>query len=120
MFSGIYIKIAAAIAIGLFLWGLHYKIWHNGYTAHEQEVAIAQIKANNEAQEKYARISQDLETLKNMRAENAKVITKTVEKIVTRDVYHNNCIDSDGLSVANAALSGSSPIIPNATLPPSK
>jgi len=35
-----------------------------------------------------------------------RTITQTVDKIVTRDVYRNICLDDDGLLNVNAALSG--------------
>ncbi len=117
MLSSLYLKLATAAVVLLALWGVHHKIWTDGYQAHEAEVQIAQIKANNEAQEKYARISQDYETMKAMRQKNAKTITKTVEKIITKDIYRNVCLEFSGMQLINSAIEGSTPSSVDAAVP---
>lgn len=78
------------------------------------EVRIAALQADshtrkdNEA-EKAADASTELE--KGNAKDNVvyKTITKYVDRVVERPVYKRACFDLDGLSAANAALTGTSP-----------
>lgn len=48
-----------------------------------------------------------------------RTLTKNVDRVVTRELYRNVCLDPDGMSNANAALVGALPIAdkPNAGVP---
>lgn len=109
--------IACAIVISLFVGGYYYA-YDNGYDAKEFEVREMQNKADKEAREKYELVASELETLKNKRQENARTITKVVEKIVERPVYSNQCVDADGLQLANDAIQGRSSSIPKTEVQP--
>jgi len=111
--------IAVMVAIGLLVSGYFY-VLDKGGDIREAAIVAQQAIKDKEQQAKYNLVAQEYETLKIKRQENAKVITKTVEKIITRDVYRNVCFDSDGLSVANQALSGGDSSSVNATMPSTK
>lgn len=66
----------------------------------EQEIAKAQQKAQKQAfnaSEKYQETKTQLE--QERKQHNAQI-----EKIIYRDVYHNNCLDADGLQQLNNAI----------------
>ncbi len=99
-------KLAAAL---LFLAGLFFAYDYVGDRAvaqYKTEQALVQAEADRKQQAKYNLVAQELEEEKLKRRENARVITKQVQKIVTRDIYRNVCIDNDGMLVINKALSG--------------
>ncbi len=101
-------------------------VFLSGYnTAHKFDVA-AQAKQQVEAQAKYVakdtaynQIANDYEKLK---ASNVKTIVtrnKLVTQIIKTPIYRNVCLDPNGLSVANSALTRqpSDTSKPDATLP---
>jgi len=49
-----------------------------------------------------------------------RTIVKEIEKVVDRPVYVGRCLDDDGLRLANAALTRSSPFAPKPTHPVSE
>ena len=100
--------------------GVAYYIYEKGYNEYKLENIAAQAVADKKQQDKYNLVAQQLEDQKNVRVEDAKTITKVVQKIVTRDVYSNVCLDSDGLSVINASLEGKPAASLNATMPSTK
>ncbi|WP_295710337.1 hypothetical protein [uncultured Neisseria sp.] len=59
--------------------------------------AIEKAKSDQVISEKY-------QTGKAVREENERVRYVQVQKIVEKPVYRNVCVDSDGLSVINAAI----------------
>jgi len=98
------IEIAVVFAV---LGGAYWWVYNQGVSHERKKSTAEQVVANNEAQAKYNLVAEQYETLKGKREKSAEVITKVVQKIVTRDVYHNVCIDNSGLQLANEALSGS-------------
>ena len=69
-----------------------------------QAIEQAQYKALNEANAKANQASADYEQLKSERQAKVESVTRTVQKIVERPVYFNNCFDSDGLSELNSLI----------------
>ena len=114
------IKLAEWLIVLAIASGVAYWIYSKGYDAAEAHYIVAQKEADDAATKKYNLVADKLEVQKNVRQEDAKVITKVVTKLVTRDVYRNVCIDADGLSAINSALAGVRPSVPDATLPPAK
>lgn len=86
--------------------GSTYKVVANHYRAE----AVAQKEADAEAYQartvELNAIAAQLEQARHDRKTVYRTITQQVEKVVTRDVYRNVCIDGDGLRAINAALAG--------------
>lgn len=61
-------------------------------------LAAAARQANAQAEE--------LEQARAKREIIYRTITKTVDRIIDRPVYHTDCLDDDGLRIANEALTG--------------
>ena len=51
-------------------------------------------------------IAAQLEQSRHERKTVYRTITREVEKVVTRDVYRNVCLDVDGVRIVNEALAG--------------
>jgi hypothetical protein len=73
-------------------------------TAQIQKIELAQQTALNQANEKANQVSADYEQLKAIRQAKTETIRDTVQKIITRDVYHNVCFDSDGMQQLGKAI----------------
>lgn len=115
MDKAFYIKILSFI---LFVLVVCFYSYSYGVDSEHNKMLAEQAISDRATAIKYNTVAQELEELKLKRVDNAKTITKTVEKIVTRDVYHNSCIDSDGLLLINKALSGNTaPTFPASDLP---
>ncbi len=96
-------------------------VYDKGYHASEIKQLTLQVAADKKQQDRYNDVAQQLEEQKAKRQDNAKTITKVVTKIITHGVYRNECFDSDGMSIANQALSGTpNPTISNAEVPSTK
>jgi hypothetical protein len=71
---------------------------------------LAAAKAAKEAYDakakQYNEASAALEAARNEREIVYRTIEKRVEKVVTRDVYRNVCLDHSGLQLVNDALAG--------------
>lgn len=115
---GIQAKIAEWLIVVAVVAGAAYWVYNSGYEAAEKKALVELAQANKEARDKYNLIEKKLEDKKNVRQENARVITKEVEKIVDRVVYSSECWDSDGLLNANDAISGRNQSKPSSTVPP--
>lgn len=111
------IEIALAVCLAF---GAYQYIGHRAVEAYKDEQKIVQLEADKKQAEAYNLVAQELEELKNKRQENAKTITKYVEKIVDRPVYLNECIDDDGLHILNSAIKGGSASEPNAAVQATK
>jgi hypothetical protein len=118
--SLLHLRIAGAILVLASLFGAYKWIGSRAVSLYKVELAIEQAEADKAQTDKFNAVSAELEAAKAVRIDNARVITKVVEKIVTRDVYLRDCIDGDGLSVANQALSGGSATKSDAALPATK
>lgn len=77
------------------------------------EVAASKYAAQTIA---YNQIANELQVVKNEHTISNQAVSKVVTRIITRPVYHNVCIDSDGLSAVNAALAGQAPSTSGATI----
>lgn len=97
--------LSALIVIALVV-GSYFYAYKQGADNEREKAIAAQAVANNIAQTKYNLVAQQYEELKSEREKKAETITRTVQKIVTRDVYRNICIDDIGLHLANEALAG--------------
>jgi hypothetical protein len=73
---------------------------------------IATQKEIADIQTRLTAASADLEKARNEKQIVYRDITKTVTKLVQRDVYRNVCLDPDGLRVINAAFSGTAAAAP--------
>lgn len=62
-------------------------------------------------------IAAQLEQSRHDRKTIYRTITRDVEKVVTRDVYRNECLDTDGLRIVNDALAGARTGQPDAAVP---
>ena len=103
-----YSKVIEAVVLAVALYFGYNWVGDQAVNKYKLEQSVLQVKVDKEQQEKYNKVSTELEALKLTRQENAKTITRTVEKIIDRPVYRDSpCMDYDGLSVINSALSGS-------------
>lgn len=97
--------IAAAVMLGAAGWAGH-KITAASYQADiikQQQATEAAVEAERKRADEAA---QQLEEARGKREVQYQTITKTVDRIVERPVYRNDCIDDDGLRAANAGLTG--------------
>ena len=100
-----YLAIIATI-IGLVFWwdGSVKKAYQKGRDDMALEVSNRlKEEAINKAQEQRAQ-SEQYQDQKAEREEKERIRYVEVQKIIERPVYRNVCIDSDGLSVINAAI----------------
>lgn len=104
--TGVYLRIAEFVVLIAFLFGAYYWVGDHAVTEYKQEQAVLQAKADKIQQSKYDDLAADYATLRATRTVQYKTITKTVEKLVDRPVYKNQCVDEQGLEVINKALSG--------------
>lgn len=68
----------------------------------DQQQAL--IKKQNEVNQ----VSADYEQLKSEQRTKVETITRKVQKIVTKPIYSNVCIDDDGLSAINSLITDNS------------
>ncbi len=81
-----------------------------------EAIEQAQYKALNEANTKANQASADYEQLKSERQAKVESVTRTVQKIVERPIYLNNCFDSDGLSELDSLIKAGHSSEPKTTL----
>ena len=94
--------VATLVLVGVYFYG-----WNSGETYERESNNFAQAELDKKTVEKYNEIAQQLEDAKNARQETTRTIVKKVDKIITRVVYNNVCIDADGLQLINSALASS-------------
>lgn len=85
--------------------------WYSGHSAVERykaEQVVKQAKANAEQQTRYDKLASEYEELKLKRQDNARVITKNVDRIVEKPIYVESCWELNGLLNANASIRGDS------------
>lgn len=89
--------------------------------ANRYKLTISQMQAAAEAQVQKVRdanIAQANAAVASLESQDAKsrivyrTIHDTVDRIVEKPVYKNSCLDADGLTLANAALGGTSVAMP--------
>ena len=102
----------------LILFGAYMWVGNHAVEQYKQELVVEQAKVNDAQQKKYNLVVGELEELKLKRQDNAKVLYKQVEKVITRDVYRNVCLDDDGLRLINEAISGGRTSEPTTTVSP--
>lgn len=102
------IKIAGYLIVAAIVFGAFYYVWHKGFDACDAEWTNKQNKANAELQAKYDKLSTKYENTKAERIVQTNTITKIVPQIVERTIYQTQCIDQQGLAVANKAIRGES------------
>lgn len=100
------IKLAEFLLALVLLIGCYFWVRHDAVADYKKEVAAEQAKSDKLQQAKYDDLAADYAILKAQRTTKYKTITKTVEKLVDRPVYKNQCIDTEGLEAANKALGG--------------
>jgi hypothetical protein len=86
--------------------GSAYKLTADHYSAAAAKEQQDAAEAYQAKAEELNQVSADLERARHDRKVVYRTITQQVERIVTRDVYRNQCVDSDGVSIINAALAG--------------
>lgn len=97
------IATAVAFALGA---GSGYKLTADHFVAKQARAEKAAAAAYQARTEELNAVSAELEKARHDRKIVYKTITQQVDRIVTRDVYRNVCLDDDGLSAVNAALAG--------------
>jgi glutamine synthetase len=107
--------IAIAALCGAFLAGWTASDWHSDSL---DLVATKAAQASADAaQGRESAVAQTVETaLAKLRA-NEKVIYRESVKLIDRPVYHNVCLDADGLRLANAAKNGTEPVVTAPAVP---
>lgn len=93
--------------------------WVKGVHHQQDKDAIVAAKAERAAHgayvaqaEKLNDVANALEVAKREKQIIYRTITRSVDKIVDRPVYHSACIDDDGLRLINAAAAGKAPANP--------
>lgn len=102
-------KVLAALALFAALGFAYFWVGHRAVEHYKTEQAMLQAKADKIQQDKYNAIAQELEVAKANRETVFRTITKTVEKVVEKPVYSTQCVEQEGVDVANAALEGKLP-----------
>ncbi len=105
--TGIQVKIAEFVVAAFLCFAAYQYVGHEAVSHYKDEVAAAQAKADKIQQDKYNTLSQQYEDLKTKRQENAKVIQKETERIITNQpIYTTTCINQEGLDLINKAIRG--------------
>lgn len=65
---------------------------------------ITQATKLKESNDKLVQVSEDYLAQKAQLEEKQKIVYQTVEKIVDHPVYHNVCLDNNGLSALNSQV----------------
>lgn len=99
-------KLVGVVLLLLALFAAYHWVGYQAVAEYKAEQFVLQAKADKIQQDKYNAIAKELEDAKADREVVFKTITKTVEKVVDRPIYLEQCIDQDGLDAANAALEG--------------
>ena len=111
----VYGIIAAFLLVGLA--SVMYRIHESGKDA----VRLEWAEANRLIREAEAKTAHDVAQHLEIKREKARVvyrtITKEVDRVVTRDVYRNVCLDDDGLRLAHSAIRGEVPAAPQPDKP---
>ena len=100
-----YLAVIIAI-IGLVFWwdGSVKKAYQKGRDDMALEISNRLKEEAIKQAEEFRASSEKYQTDKAERAEKERIQYVEVQKIIERPVYRNVCIDSDGLSVINAAI----------------
>lgn len=103
-----YLAVIATIIMILFWWNADVKkAYQKGRDDMALEISNRLKEEAIKQAEEFRASSEKYQTDKAERAEKERIRYVEVQKIVERPVYRNVCIDSDGLSVINAAIADS-------------
>lgn len=109
---------AIALAVGLAIGaGGATKLTTDHYDAKAATAQQAAAEAYQARTVELNTIAAQLEQSRHDRKTVYRTITRDVEKVVTRDVYRNVCLDDDGVRAINDALAGANSGQPDASLP---
>lgn len=108
--------IAVAVFIFLYLVQIAYtnhlsgklQVAEQKCTAKIQKLKDDQQKSLIEKQNKINKVSADYEQLKSEQRVITEIKIREVQKIIERPVYHNVCIDDDGLRIINSLITDDS------------
>lgn len=108
--------IAIAIFIFLYLVQIAYTNYLSGKLLNAESTCNAKIQKLNDDQQKALikkqnevnKVSADYEQLKSEQRVKFETVTREVQKIINRPVYHNVCIDDDGLRHINSLIADDS------------
>ena len=107
--SGLAIKALIAIAVLAVAFAAGWRVDNWRWEAKQVAVQI-EVQAEKDALVKKANDAEAaLVALQNQRQVNNRETEKQVEKVVTRTVYANVCLDSDGLRLVQSALANKAP-----------
>lgn len=110
--------IAIALAVGILAGaGPAVKLTADHYKAKAAAEELAAAEAYQARTVELNAIAAQLEQARHDRKTVYRTITRDVEKVVTRDVYRNECLDADGLRIVNDALAGARTGQPDADMP---
>lgn len=119
MFASLYAKLAVIAVVALVSFGAGVKVeqWHRDsldlkIAQAAQKAVDAEAKHQNDSSAQLEEKKVEIQTV-------TQTVTKYVDRIVTRQIYTNRCLDDDGLQYANAALAGTPPAAgqPDAAVP---
>ena len=101
-------NVTAICAVVAFLMGAGaaYNLTADHYDAKAAKAQQAAAEAYQARTTELNDIAAQLEQSRHDRKTIYRTITRDVEKVVTRDVYRNACLDPDGLRIVNDALAG--------------
>lgn len=104
--------LAAKLSLGLAVVGGAFTLGHHTATLQEKADRLVAEQAYQKAYaaqaDSYQVIANQYEVLKHARLQANKANQKRVEQVASRPLYAQQCLDSDGLFIANQALSGRS------------
>lgn len=95
--AGALLLCAASFFYGVHVTNDHWKATELGIEKQNEAQQLALVKRANDAEAALA-------DAQNQQKVVYRDITKNVDRIVTRTQYRNACLDSDGLRLANSAL----------------
>lgn len=107
--SELAIKALVAIVVVAVAFAMGWRV--DNWRWEAKQVAVqAQVQAEKDALVKQANDAEAaLVALQNQQQVNNRETQKQVEKVVTRTVYANACLDTDGLRLAQSALANKAP-----------
>lgn len=107
MFAYVYaLLLAGAMAISA---TIGYQLSNSRHAARELAMQVAATEHYHAKEIEYNAIASLLEESRAATAEAAQLTAKQVAAIGNRPIYMRDCFDSDGLEIANKALTGSKP-----------
>ena len=101
-------SVYGTLAALLFMAGL-WTGWRLASTSYQSDIIKQQQLVADQIEAAAKKSNVQAEELEKARADREiiyRTITKTVDRIVDRPVYRSDCIDDDGLRIANEALTG--------------